>query len=111
MSGVTVIHVMLENDKSKNTPDRSGKPLSEAKSLERIAGNRCKFSSERGQMTLRGYSTRATSLLSYLFLTSHYRRRHSFKEHSPEGHSSERHSSPLLPGVERYFAPTKPIPQ
>jgi len=24
--------------KSKNTPDRSGKPLSEAKSLERIAG-------------------------------------------------------------------------
>jgi hypothetical protein len=28
--------------KSKNTPDRSGKPLSEAKSLERIAGERFK---------------------------------------------------------------------
>ena len=26
--------------KSKNTPDRSGKPLSEAKSLQRIAGKR-----------------------------------------------------------------------
>jgi hypothetical protein len=29
--------------KSKNTPDRSGKPLSVAKSLERIAGKRFKL--------------------------------------------------------------------